>query len=584
MAAESDGGRELTVPPSIKAVISERLDRLPREERSVIECAAVTGKQFLRGAIVDICPTTEQPFVGPALRELVRKDLVRPDVSFTGRDDGYRFGHVLIRDVAYEAMPKELRAELHERSSDWIEQNAGERALELEEIAAYHLEQAHRFRRELGAFDERTRELGRRAASLQGRAGRRAFAKGDMPAAVSLLARAVELGAAGEPGRPLLLTELGSALMKTGQFERAGTVLDEAIEGARVEGDRVTEIRATIERQFQRSFASPEGAAREDRLIAEAAIQELDTLDDPVGLAKAWWLLSEAHGIAGRWGARAEALEAALAHARRDPDARAQASTYASLLGQSLLYGPTPVNEAIVRCEELRAETHGPAPQAALGTTLAALYAMTGRIEEGRSLFAESIAKLELLGLRHSLAARRHVGAQIELLAGDPEAAVRQLTAGYETLAEMGEHGVRSTLAGFLADILSALGALEEAEQFAAFTEHTAGAGDTVAQVLWRRARARLEARNGERESALLLAREAVDRAALTDYLDFRADTLLTLAEVLSASGDDGAAASALDEATRLYDQKGNIVSKRNAAELSLVGGSDIRVDRQWRR
>jgi hypothetical protein len=158
------------------------------------------------------------------------------------------------------------------------------------------------------------------------------------------------------------------------------------------------------------------------------------------------------------------------------------------------------------------------------------------------------------------------------------------LTAGYETLAEMGEHGVRSTLAGFLADILSALGALEEAEQFAAFTEHTAGAGDTVAQVLWRRARARLEARNGDRESALLLAREAVDRAALTDYLDFHADTLLTLAEVLSASGEDGAAASALDEATRLYDQKGNIVSKRNAAELSLVGGSDIRVDRQWRR
>jgi tetratricopeptide (TPR) repeat protein len=564
MAAESQGGgTTLAVPPSIKAVISERLDRLPREERTVIECAAVAGKQFLRGAVVDICPTTQRAAVAPALRDLVRKDLVRPDVSLTGRDDGFRFAHVLIRDVAYEAMPKELRAELHERFPDWIEQNAGERALELEEIAAYHLEQAYRFRSELGAADDRTSELGRRAASLLGRAGRRAFAQGDMPAAVSLLARAVEVGGTEEPRRAVLLTELGSALMKTGEFERAGTALDEAIDSAHAEGDRVTEIRATIERQFQRSFTAPEGAAAEDRRIAEAAIVELDALDDPGGLAKAWWLLSESHAIAGRWGARAEALEHALAASSRAPDAAAQAPTYTAHLAQALYHGPTPVGEAISRCLQLREQTRGPAVGAAVGAPLAALYAMEGRIEDARALYGESAEAYDRLGLRFRRAATSYLGAHIEALGGDLEAAALELRSGYQTLEEMGERGVRSTLAGFLADTLALLGRLEEAESRAAFTAEAAGRADLVAQVLWRRARARICAAREDYTRAAELVGEAARLVERTDHLDFRADTLAAVGDVLAAGHDDVGAALAREEALALYERKGNVVSAR---------------------
>jgi class 3 adenylate cyclase/tetratricopeptide (TPR) repeat protein len=569
MAAESEGGAELAVPPSIQAVISERLDRLPRDERAVIECAAVAGKQFLRSAVVDICPIAERPTVGPALRELVRKGLVRPDVSVTERDDGFRFGHVLIRDVAYEAMPKELRAELHERFPDWIEQNAGERATEFEEIAAYHLEQAHRYRTELGTADDRTRELGRRAASLLGRAGGRALDRGDMPAAMTLLERAVALEA-DNGSRALLLTRLGSALMKTGRFESAATVLDDAVEQARAEGDRRTELRATIERQFQRSFTAPDGAAAEDRRLARAMIPELEQLDAPRTLARAWWLLSESYVIESRWGERAQALEQAIAHASRTPEGRADVSGYGALLAQALYYGPTPVPEAITRCLELQGAAYGPGIEAALGTTLAALRAMEGRIDEARELYAESIHVYERLGLDFSRAARSHLGAQIELLAGDPSAAARELREANATLEAMGERGVRSTLAGFLADVLVSLGEGDEAEGFAAFAEEAAGSADVVPQVLWRRVRARLQARRGDHQPARALALDAVERAAQTDYLDLRADTLLALAEVLGAADQPEEMTLVLEQARSLYELKGNRVGAKRAAALGF--------------
>jgi class 3 adenylate cyclase/tetratricopeptide (TPR) repeat protein len=573
MAVESGGEGALAVPPSIQAVISERLDRLPRDERTVIECAAVAGKQFLRGAVADICPIPQRTAVAPALRELVRKGLVRPDASLPGRDDGYRFGHVLIRDVAYEAMPKELRAELHERFPDWIEENAGERALELEEIAAYHLEQAHRYRTELGPADERTRELGRRAAGLLGRAGGRALDRGDMPAAVTLLERSLALQQLDGGERALLLTRLGSALMKTGQFERAGVVLDEAVEQARAEGNRATELRATIERQFQRSFTSPDGAADEDRRVAEVAIPELERLDAPRTLGRAWWLLSESHVIGSRWAERAAALERAIAAARRSPGGGADVSGYGALLAQALYYGPTPVPEAIARCEELRRAAYGPGTEAALGSTLAALFAMEGRFDDARALYADSMQAYERLGLHFSRAARSHLGAQIELLAGDPQAAAQELQSGYQTLEAMGERGVRSTLAGFLADVHCTLGNDAEADRFASFTEKTAGVADLVPQVLWRRARARLEARD-DPERALRLAREAVEHTDETDYLDLRGDTLVCLAEVLTASALDREATAALEEARSVYEDKGNTISARDAARPMLARAS----------
>ena len=123
---------------------------------------------------------------------LVRKELIRPDRSSFEGDDGFRFRHLLIRDAAYAGLPKEGRAELHERFAAWLEERTGKDATEYEEILAYHLEQSYLYRRELGTAEE-GEALSRRAAELLVASGRRALRAGDFGAARSLLSRAVDL-------------------------------------------------------------------------------------------------------------------------------------------------------------------------------------------------------------------------------------------------------------------------------------------------------------------------------------------------------------------------------------------------------
>ena len=104
------------------------------------------------------------------LLALARKELIRPDRAEFAGEDAFRFRHLLIRDAAYQAMPKEQRADLHERFAGWLEHAAGERVAEYEEILAYHFEQAYRYRLELGPIDDRTSSSATppRAASVLG--------------------------------------------------------------------------------------------------------------------------------------------------------------------------------------------------------------------------------------------------------------------------------------------------------------------------------------------------------------------------------------------------------------------------------
>ena len=164
---------------------------------------------------VQLCGPEGREHVTGHLRSLTRKELIRPEHPEAGQEDAFRFAHILVRDAAYNAMPKALRAELHERLADWLEVDARDRAGEYEEILGFHLEQGRRLLLELGLADERAEALGGRAAALQAAAGRRAFARGDMPAAVKPpLARAVELLPENEPERLDLLPQLGARALR----------------------------------------------------------------------------------------------------------------------------------------------------------------------------------------------------------------------------------------------------------------------------------------------------------------------------------------------------------------------------------
>ena len=193
---------DLGIPPSIQALLTARLDRLDEAERAVLERAAVAGQVFDQSAVVALSPPSVRAQVPARLQALVRRELLRPVPARLAGDQGFQFRHLLLRDATYDSIPKQARAELHELFAVWGERTAGARLREIEEIVGYHLEQAWRYRVELGIVDERNQRLAGAAARRLGSAGRRALGRGDLPAASKLLERAVEPAPGRRPGRP----------------------------------------------------------------------------------------------------------------------------------------------------------------------------------------------------------------------------------------------------------------------------------------------------------------------------------------------------------------------------------------------
>ena len=231
----SDG--EVTVPPTIQAVLAARLDQLEAAERAVLERGSVEGRVFHRGAVQALLPEEEQ--VPERLTALVRKELVRPDTPQLEGEDAFRFRHLLIRDAAYDALPKAVRALLHERFADWLE-DRGRDLVELDEIAGYHLEQAFRYlvrARARGRARARSRPASCAAPRVRRGEGRIGCGR-DMSATVNLLDRVGSLLPEDDPLRLESQPLLAAALMDVGRIDRAEDVLRAAIDAAARVGRR----------------------------------------------------------------------------------------------------------------------------------------------------------------------------------------------------------------------------------------------------------------------------------------------------------------------------------------------------------
>ena len=181
------------------------------------------GKVFHVGAVRDLVPEPDRADAGSLVRSLVRKELVRETRSTIPGEDAFEFRHILIRDAAYAAIPKERRAEQHRRFADWCVRIAGERIEELEEIVGYHLEQAFRNRESLGALDEEARALAIEASARLESAGMRAYDRPDMAAAANLLRRAETLLPPDDPGRVAILTTLAMPCSRRDGSTKYGT-------------------------------------------------------------------------------------------------------------------------------------------------------------------------------------------------------------------------------------------------------------------------------------------------------------------------------------------------------------------------
>lgn len=565
---ERDGGwhatrelERLDVPPSIQALLAARLDMLDAMERGVVEPASVIGLAFPSTAVREIAAVAVRDAVPERLATMVEKRLVRREPSTDTEENDFRFDHILVRDAAYQRVLKRGRAELHERFGAWLESSAGarERPGERDELIGYHLEQATTYRAQLGPLTDHARSLASHGSELLAAAGRRAFARGDLPAAVNLLGRARAMLPDDDPARVWLGPELAEALLESGSFAAANEILGRSGEAPTDDVSRCAVARGRLVRLLVDLYAGNEAAwAERTESELERTIPLFEASGQHAGLATAWRLRYAAQGSALRFDAAVESAERIIRHAEAAGDTRQQrrgAVGYAL----SALHGPTPVDEGIARCEQLIEAADGDRrTQAVVQLCLAQLAAMNGEVERARRAYGDARAMLVELGRSVLAASTSTDSARVEILAGDLPAAEAQLRRDYDELEELGETFLRSTVAGLLARVLVLRGDAEASERVAREAESLAGADDVEAQVLWRSALGRRRAIEGRFDEAILLTTRAADLTRDVAAPMLRAQALTDRAAVLSAAGRPDDAAADLAAALALHRSKGN--------------------------
>ena len=373
LALALEGGlTEQRVPETIQALLAARLDRLGPGERAVLERGAVVGKEFSADDVVALLDPDAVATADTHLATLAGRGFVRP-----GGNGTFGFRHVLVQDAVYRAAPKRLRAELHERFADRLDETSPDLP-ELDEFVGYHLEQAHRLWTELGQDDRRTASLSEDAGRRLATAGLRALRRGDMPATISLLGRAVALLPLGDEARHELMCELGIAYMSVGDMDSCNAQFHEAAGSAAAYGQRRVELRAKVEAAYGRLLTEPEGAAAELLAIAEERrSRSFEALEDERSLARAWMLMGYVlGGIRGSHAAWQDAEERALGYYRRTAFPTA---TCLQQIAGAIYWGPTPVPLGISRCAELSAdETIGVFGRASILPFLGGLHAQLG--------------------------------------------------------------------------------------------------------------------------------------------------------------------------------------------------------------
>ncbi len=540
------GGGDVEVPATLRALLAARLDQLDVAERMVLERGAVEGELFHRGAVQALSP--EETEVTPRLAALVRRDLVRPDRPVLPREDAYRFRHLLIRDAAYEALPKAMRAELHRRFAAWLEEHGGD-LVELDEILGYHLEQAARYLAELGRPEP---ELALAAGDRLAAAGQRARWRADARAAAALLERSL---AVTRPHRfdIHLELDLASALWAF-DLMRAIDVASAALTRAEAEGDEAVTALARTGAAHLRLWAAQVSADDAER-IAREALPVLEGVRDDDGLVRVW----ETLGAVANWRARLEewtrAGEQALIHARRA--GQPEVASFGITAG--LVLGPRPAGDALAALDALLPELRHPGD----AFVRALLLAMLDRMEEAWAIALPLEERVRELGHTAELTWL----ADIARLAGDMPAAAAHLEAAHTALEESGQAGVLAQNASDLAHVLCRLGRNDEAEARAEQGRELAEPDDVTAQVAWREAQALVDSARGEHPDAEHLAREAVEWAERSDSPLVQGDALAVLAEVLETAGRRHEAIAAWKEALDRYERKGVVPLARRVRE-----------------
>jgi tetratricopeptide (TPR) repeat protein len=537
------------VPATVQALLAARLERLAVEERELLERGAVEGEVFHRLAVRALASERPAAEVESRLAGLVRKELIRPHPSQLAGDDAFRFRHLLIRDAAYDGLPKATRAELHERFALWLEQHATG-LIEVDEIAGWHLEQAVRYTQELGRNVEQ--DLARRAAEHLFAAGLRARHRSDLAAAGNLLERAHDVAPEGEGPRVRIGVELAEELIVAGELSRADELLSAG------EHNPETALDAGLTRLEWVNNARPDGVGHHIQSVLPGVLQQLAERGDERGLAKAHMAAFWAHWAISHARPAAAELRLAAEHAARAGDNGLRARALGWQVA-ALMWGPFDAGTVARELEALeRDQETGPFFAASVTLLRGELARLLGDLDEALAITSQARDQFGALGGYVMVGGSDQLLARLELLAGRPDRARELLLRSDALFERVGDRGFRSTTLAMLARVEEMVGTPAAARSAIELCEQIGGQEDVINFAITHAVRARLALADGEEEAAERWARKAVDSAFLTDFTFVQGEAVLTLSSVLEKLGRRKEATVEASRALELFEAKGD--------------------------
>ena len=537
------------VPPTVQALLAARLERLAVEERELLERGAVEGEVFHRLAVRALAGESLAAEVESRLAGLVRKELIRPHPPQLAGDDAFRFRHLLIRDAAYDGLPKATRAELHERFALWLEQHATG-LLEVDEIAGWHLEQAVRYTQELGRDVEP--ELARGAAEHLFAAGLRARHRSDLAAAGNLLERAHAIAPEGDRLRVRIGVELAEELIVAGELSRADELLSAG------EQHSETALDAGLTRLEWVNNARPDGVGHHIHAVLPGMLQQLAERGDERGLAKAHMAAFWAHWAVSQAGPAAAELRLAADHAARAGDNGLRARALGWQVA-ALTWGPFDAATVARELETLEREQEtGPFLAASVTMLRGELARLHGDLDEALAITSQANDQFAAIGGYVMVGGSYQLLARVEVLAGRPDRARDLLMRSDALFERVGDRGFRSTTLAMLARVEEMVGHPAAARSAIELSEQIGGTEDVINFAITHAVRARLALAAGEHEAAERWARKAVDSAYVTDFTPLQGEAVLTLAFVLEKLGRHEESTAEARRAVELFEAKGD--------------------------
>jgi class 3 adenylate cyclase/tetratricopeptide (TPR) repeat protein len=551
LIGEGQGAERL--PRSIRVLLSARLEALPEREREVVGVAAVAGRLFPIAAVEALVGRT----IDAELGHLGQRELVEP--AGTGSQ---QFSHALLQDAAYELMPKLRRGEIHIRLAEWLDTNGADDA-----TVGTHLERAHALRAGLGQTDAETVKVGEQAGERLAAAGRRTDTMGDPRRARLLLQRALDLLPETNPRRAVAMVDLAAASWNLISAEEEARLLAACIELASRLGLRAVELRARIMRLGAVPESSPDALPAPSAISeADAALRELERLDDPRAVATALCTRAEVEFALGRSGD-------AVTSARRAIGVLVSADEdivwALGILVFALPESPLHVSEGEALLDGLMADLGDrPTVRSELVQGKAMLALLAGDSARAWTL-SDTAWEIErdLGRTRTSRMRGNHI--RMLMRSGRFDQVRSALPSIIEHVDQRGAFSDAASFRSWLSLADARLGRHAEAAELAsALLDGTVPGAGYEARTRALRALSEVHLAEGRVDEAVRTARESVAVAVTGDWAVLVAAAHLTLARALAASGDPAAALEPANTAARLSEAKGYLGALTAARDL----------------